>query len=313
MARDDHYLSQTYMRSFTNEAGKVWAYNKRWGTAKELATKSICWESDGSDNPYFQKDRIIEDYLRIFENGWKKALEVFASPKPTLKDYMEAKFILSGYIAYLRFFPPGPAQAGQQFLEETVKSEARILARAGELPPPPEGYEFLLDWVLEGKIRVDVDKKFAQAQGIQAMIATSRRFYGSPWMRVTNGESIPFLTSDNPACMWHPRPSSDGIIYFPTSPTTAVLIQPFKSQGDDYDHTMDAEGPSLPGAATEFNSLIIKCAEKYVISSVRSKDTLDQVEGLKDWRYRCVTEVRRIGKGELLVPTLKPLPNQVEA
>ena len=308
MAKEDHDVAQTYLRSFANDTDKLWVYRKDRPSIKELSTKSICWEHAGSDNPYFEKNRIIEDYLKIFENGWPKALRVFAS-NPTLEEYLNAKFIMSGFIAYLRFFPPGPAKAGQQFLEEVVKSEMRQLKKQGLLPAPPKGYEYLLENI-ESSLRVDVDKTFAQAQGIRAMIKTCEVFFHSPWMRVTNSEGIPFVSSDNPACMWYPNPSSRGVVYFPTSPTTAVLINPSTEWPEGYDQTMDAEGPSKPGAATIFNSLIVKSAEKYVVANTNSKTILEMVTEFKNWRYRCTTSVIKINTGELLIPKLQPLPDQ---
>lgn len=118
-AREDHYVAQTYLRRFANEKGKLWIYDKTRLEMRERSTKSVCWKYGGSNNPYFPIERLIENYLQIFENRWPKAVDLFLSEGALdLELYRQAKRVISGYLAYLRFSTPAAIKAGQASLRE---------------------------------------------------------------------------------------------------------------------------------------------------------------------------------------------------
>ena len=77
--KNDHYVSQTYLRKFTNQNGKLWTYDKKYLGMKERSTKSICHEPGGSQNHYFPNNNVIEDYLKPFENQWSNSVDTIST------------------------------------------------------------------------------------------------------------------------------------------------------------------------------------------------------------------------------------------
>lgn len=77
MAQNDHYVSQTYLNAFTDQDGLLVPYykNGRVIIGKPKSTKSVCHEKDGDANSYFNDPRIVDDYLRMFENEWAKHVQ----------------------------------------------------------------------------------------------------------------------------------------------------------------------------------------------------------------------------------------------
>ena len=109
----DHYVSQTYLRGFTNADGYLIPYYKSEYSVLGVPKlpKTVCYEIDGDSNKYFDNPRILDSYLPVFENPWKNninalrnhviddkpidftlrrgvslGLETFAVPKP---EYIE--------------------------------------------------------------------------------------------------------------------------------------------------------------------------------------------------------------------------------
>lgn len=175
----------------------------------------------------------------------------------------------------------------------------KILKDKGELPPPPKGMEFLLD-DLENQVSIEIDPKYPQAVGTTVMNDVAETLYNSPWMRIFNKTGTPFLTSDNPACMWYPKPSDLGILYLPLSPTVAVLIKPKINSPEPFDHSTDEAGEAKPSFVPEMNEHVIKCASNLVISHERSETTRDVVSKLRGWRYDCVSHRVPMGTGFFL-------------
>ena len=96
----DHYVSQTYLKHFTNSDGNIVPYykNERVVTGKPKRPKSICFETEGDTNKYFENSRLLDDFLPAFENRWNHNIaELENGDLPA-----NAKYELSGYIAFLR-------------------------------------------------------------------------------------------------------------------------------------------------------------------------------------------------------------------
>jgi hypothetical protein len=159
----DHYIAQTYLDRFCDSEANLWVYDKKWGKVKPKTTGQVCYEHGGSDNPYLKCERAVEDYLKPFENGWNAAIKLFTSSgNVDARDYLEAKYIIAGYIPYLRFFTPAAVRTQKIKLAAEVKSTLKVLNRMGEIPPPPPGYEFLLEDI-EKNIDVPVDGNYPKA------------------------------------------------------------------------------------------------------------------------------------------------------
>ncbi len=166
----DHYVSRTYLKHFLNDSNKVWVYDKQGLEIRERGRAEICWSANGSSTPYLSKDRIVEEYLKIFDNSCNNAIEILSSQKIiNLNEYSEAKYIISGYVAFLRFGTPAAIRAGAKSLEPTLYASLEILNRQGLLPKPPKDIEHLLN-DFRKHFKFEIDEKFPQALGINAMV-----------------------------------------------------------------------------------------------------------------------------------------------
>ncbi|MET0597788.1 MAG: hypothetical protein ABWZ57_07950, partial [Mesorhizobium sp.] len=62
----DHFVSQVHLRNFYSPAlqGRMFYGIKKTDLQKFTArSENVCRTKDGSTNPYFQKPRVIEEFL----------------------------------------------------------------------------------------------------------------------------------------------------------------------------------------------------------------------------------------------------------
>lgn len=288
---EDHYVAQTYLKHFNNPAEKLLVYNKELVSIEEKHRKNVCREEGGSNNPFFEKERIIEDYLVRLENNWNSALSTFLSlfsseGKYSAEEYLKAKFIISGYLSFLRVAPPARVQGGQDLLKNMLGKIFEVLKAQGEIPPPPKGMEFLLD-----QIKFEVDPKYPQALGFSSVPDLHQTFYKAPWHVIYNISDVPFITSDNPVSPYCQDNSGREIIYAPLSPKIGVLINPFLtlSEVQDQSSLCDRSFKTKQGDTDyvwRLNKIIVEWAEELVIANWNEQKILDLIRECKNWRYR---------------------------
>lgn len=293
---DDHYVAQTYLKHFADSSGKLLVYNKQYGNVRPSTAAQICYEVDGSETTYLQPG-AIEDYLEFVENRWNFSVETFASPSVDATAYFEAKHVISRYLPYLRLLTPAGLRTQSAALSSLLKLEMKKLYKAGKIPPPPPGYEFLMEDI-EKHIAISVDPNYAKALAATAFNNLSKRFYGYSWTRVRNTTEIPFITSDNPICYWYRDPAVVAMTYLPLSPTLGIIINPFTPMPD-------SEGEAKPELVKTLNSLVIKHAEKIVIANSRSTDLQREIVALRNWSYDFETIRSQIGNDEFVRNTWK--------
>jgi len=299
----DHYVSKTYLKSFCNAQDKLVVYNKEYGKISEKTTAQICKEAGGSDNQYLEKNRAIEDYLTPIENNWNKSINLFKSNgNVDFQAYLDAKYIISAYIAYLRNYTPAVVRCHQIDLEALVKTEMKILYKNGQLPEPPKELENTLEDI-EANIKVDVDSKYPRAKVAGTLHGSTETIFKSAWMRVENNSNTPFITSDNPCCLWYNGNSDLPMIYLPLTPKVAVLVKPFINKEDTkhYDHSADDSRIAKPEFVKTLNEQVIKHAEEKVISNYKSDEILKEVTAYKDWKFDCKIQKIPFERGELIV------------
>src|SRR5687767_4968864 len=88
----DHFVSETYQRHFCNESGRVWVYDKASPSdrPKPFYPGAICYTRGGSDNSYFRRDRVVEEYLAEFEPRWPAAVATLVSSQEvSFQSYIE--------------------------------------------------------------------------------------------------------------------------------------------------------------------------------------------------------------------------------
>lgn len=283
----DHYVAETYLKHFTNNEDKVWTYSKKWLKAYEKSPAAICYELGGSDNPYLDRDRAIEDYLRPIENNWKNSVRFLASSNDSLShEYLDAKIVVASYMAYLMFHTPAAVKGGQDQLSASLKSVFKILYSSGHFPPPPAHLKEIIESTMEDLI-FSVDPKFPKALATPKLSNAAERLFKSPMLVFKNNSERPFLTSDHPLCHWYADgPSSQPILFLPLSPTMGILSKPFENQQkrESYDHSLDGT-ISKPEFVDTLNGEVVKHAEETVISNAKCDYVLDLVTKFKNFRF----------------------------
>lgn len=313
---DDHYVSQTYLKGFTNADGLLLPYYKGSPTPGGKATlpKSVCFESDGDSNKCFQDPRILDSYLPQFENPWKENVDHL---RAHAIDYL-AKYQMSGYIAFLRACTPTSKRIGQELIRAVLRPTVLETAQRvlNDHPPSdPATVDMIQDAIHRKEIDVDIDREFPHAIGISNLLKSTARLFNGEWHVLINNTTVPFVTSDNPAVVYyHGGKYELATLYIPVAPDIAVMIR-----ADLEDRVI--QFPIAEGSFSErdqfavpkaryidiFNELIIKAAEKRIFSNARHTWIEDKVLEFGKWRMETVaTEIMENG-GTLIITRQEPV------
>jgi len=281
---DDHYVSQTYLGSFTNSEGYLIPYYKSANAVlgNPKPPKSVCYEVDGDSNKYFDDPRILDSYLPQFENPWTWNVERLR--EHVLDDIM--KYQIAGYIAFLRTCTPTAKRIGQTMIKATVQPtfEETTQRHFRDHPSEDEETKSIIGKAIEQKnIDVEIDRQFPHAMGISSLIKLTERYFYCKWLVLLNNLEVPFLTSDNPAVTYyHTNDHSRGRIYVPVAPDVAILIN--ADLGEDRFAEPKAKYVEV------FDDLIIKAAEKRVFSNSAESWIEAKVREFMDWRMEAVVD-----------------------
>lgn len=299
---NDHYIAQTYLRSFSvkGDVRHVNAIRKNDPTVLNyIPIASICYKVNWSTNPYFlEKPRVVEDYLRIFEPKWANCIKMLADEKFD----SEIKYSMSGYIAYLRACTPTAIRLGQGQSSEKVRQTYEIIEQK-ELNNPNSKHKDAINAIRsDGGIRVDVDPNYPKAMGIQALCGIREKLKSFPWLIMTNETEIPYITSDNPVCLRYPQNSPFCDFYVPITPKIAIMIHPIRNHESQI---IDSVTSVKPEGVKEFNRLVVKCAEDMVIFN-EDFGIEELVKELRDWRVELLLTKFPLAKGTVSVFQERP-------
>jgi len=157
--------------------------------------------------------------------------------------------------------------------------------------------------------KIEVDREYPHAIAITNLVSSSFRLYCSDWLVLLNKTDIPFITSDNPAILYHKEDFGPAASTFvPLTPSLGILISPNPSKNipsieelDSFRHENDRIAYIKEKYVTIFNDLIVKSAEKIVLSS----DNLDwlwkMVASNKSWRVENITNHIPCENGSLII------------
>ncbi len=309
MAQDDHYVSQTYLRAFTNEEGLLVPYYKNGYVivGKPKNTKSVCHEKDGDANSYFDDPRIVDEYLRLFENDWAKHVSDISE----LKADPNTKYGIAGYISFLRTCNPTAKRMGQSLLTDTLQPVAdKIMAESVNDPDLADEVKQLYEKHKEEKIiKVEVDPGYAHAKAISTLVRITHKLYCSDWFVLINNTDTPFITSDNPATLYYPNENSQiAKTYVPLSPRLGVLISPSltseiptQEELESFNHENDRFDEVKEEFVHILNELVVKSAENIVIHSESAEWLEILVNNNKKWRMEMQTTTIPWGSGSLMM------------
>lgn len=307
MAQDDHYVSQTYLRAFTNEEGLLVPYYKNGhvivGNTK--STKSVCHEKDGDANSYFDDPRIVDDYLKLFENDWAKHIAALSETRAD----PNTKYGIAGYISFLRTCNPTAKRMGQSLLSGSLQPLAdKVMAENVNAPDLSAEVKQLYEKHKEENIiKVEIDPEYAHAKAISTLVGITHKLYCSDWFVLINNTETPFVTSDNPATLYYSSEASHiAKTFVPLSPNLGVLVSPNPSsempsqeQLESFQHENDQFGEVKEEFVKILNELVVKSAENIVIHSEGIEWLESLVINYKKWRMELLTTTIPYGNGNL--------------
>lgn len=302
----DHYVSQVHLKNFysPNLGERMYAIRKSDQKLFTPNSQSVCRIESGSTNTYLRDERIIEEFLKEVEPKYNASVaNVFS-----LNFDAESIYAISGFISYVLTCSPAAMRIHSELFRGTVEESARILDKHDKLPPPPEelGGANLTELLEEGKISIEIDKKYPQAHGIASVLSHVATFGNSAWEVLINPfPDSPFFTSDYPIAIESSRDPRVLNRIVPLMPNLAIRITP--------DIHLDREKPDYGFSNFRYkrkqlsraevrglNQLFVRCAESLIFSSRMESWTPRFVERNSRFRIEPVTHRISHGKGTFL-------------
>ncbi|MBF8747638.1 DUF4238 domain-containing protein [Pseudomonas monteilii] len=215
-----HFVPKAYLKAFTNQRGQVFVYRKdNPGRALPAKPDTTQFERYYYSQPLpagGQDNNTLEDIFSEVESAWPALVERLAR-KESINDDIEP-FIQ--FVALQRARVPAARDAFEAGLAATVKDTVKALVRNGKLPPPPQGFEDILD-----KVEVSIDPH----QSIHAMPGLIKKigelFDTVGFAIIHNTSALPFLTSDNPVVWYDPSIPIESQNPYTISPGGPIAIQ----------------------------------------------------------------------------------------
>lgn len=295
----DHYVSQTYLRNFTNKEGLLIPYykGKRVVVGKAASPASVCYRDNGNTNTYFSDERVVEGYIDQLEKNWNSNLDkLFRGDVDST-----CRSEISAYLAYLRTNTPTAIRQSQERLAGLTGDFAKYLASTGKLTSDEFSEEVNkegIDAILNGKFKIEVEPEYAHAKNIGILNSLPMAFFAADWFVLKNPWSD-FLTSDNPLCINYLKNNPNKPYFFvPLTPKNGLVIIPDKNFRVNGEKDQEVYSGRLQYRVAKFhyrrrlNKNLVRHAEERCFFSQR----LDWIEKLvlRNCSWRVVTEVSKL-------------------
>lgn len=261
---------------------------------KQKPTSSVCFEINGDSNRLFSEPRIVDEYLKLFENSWATSVSAL---KNMLGD-LDAKYAIAGYISFLQRCTPTAKRLAQNYLTHDIRPliEGIIKERIGDSKLEPDIRDLFEQHQNERCIEVEITPEYAHAMAINALVDGANSLFCSHWLVLFNNTEIPFITSDNPVVLYYENDHNCiAKTFIPLSPSLGVLITPFYISGSpskidmqEFKHDNDLNREIKEKYVDVFNELIVRSAEKLVLHSEKKEWLSRLVEKNRTWRVEAV-------------------------
>jgi hypothetical protein len=222
----DHYVSRVHLKRFyaPKLGNRMYAIRKTDLKRFTPDAKSGCRVVDGSTNPYLQNERAIEEVLRVIEPRYNAATETLRQGKIDPRTV----FVLAGFVAYIVGCSPASMRMTSGLVGQAVQMYTTAAEEAGNLPQPPAGAAQTLEEMFQsGKIRVQVDPKYPQSEGINVMLRHITALGNFSWEALINPfDDSPFFTSDFPVAFEAGEQPRSVNRVVPLTPDLALRIRP---------------------------------------------------------------------------------------
>lgn len=288
---DDHYVAQTYLKHFHTKDSERCVNAILKPTLKELNgvnTRNICQSSNWNTIPCVKDNpRVVEEYLQLFEPKWNDCVKKLE----TNEFNQDVKYLMAGYIVFLRACTPTAVRLAQNDFGEMIKNEYYVRARK-ELNDPSSPHAEAIRLIEQhGGIKVNIDSDFIKAHGATFLADGIKRFFEFPWLILRNETDAPFLTSDNPLCLDFLAPTMADF-YLPITPRIAVVIRPVDAERRGV-ALRDSQAEVREERILHFNRLVVRHAENVVVFNTKFYHWLRRL--VKKFRYwRTESHVSRL-------------------
>ena len=161
---------------------------------------------------------------------------------------------------------------------------------------------------------IKIDPHFPRALALKNLLSLAADLFEGRWLFSRAPEGKHFITSDNPAVKLHLHNGDPlGKTFLPLDPQWAVVILPAPRKEDD------EEGPAeLTSAGVEvremgdesfqdLTELMVKSAERVVISSRGDQAVHELVKEYSDWGMEAQLDQIPTGDGSFLITKLRPV------
>jgi Protein of unknown function (DUF4238) len=196
-----HFVAQTYLEGFCNEAGKVRVYWKDdpakhwWALPESVGFENYYYSQPTPDGG--QDNNRLEDLFSSIETNWPAVIaKIRRREHPN--NWLD-NLLLFALMHRVRV--PTMRNAAERMLAEAVRMTARHLNDLAELPAPPAGLTFEY---LDKNLKISIDPH----KSIHAMLdfakGVNKIFQIVGYKLIENKTSEAFITSDNPVIYFDP-------------------------------------------------------------------------------------------------------------
>lgn len=305
----DHYVSQVHLKNFSSPAldGQLYAIRKSDLKRFQPRSRDICRIEDGSTNTYLTESRAIEEFLKDVEPRYNASLAKLRENAPD----QESIFCIAGFLAYIITCSPAAMRMHTAPLRASLASTATILDAQGLIPKAPAslGGKSITELLANGTVKFNVDPKYPQAMGINAVRDHVSIFGNSPWEILHNDDTdSPFFTSDYPVAIETFDLNTPINRIVPLAPDLAIRIRPdirlSRTQPDFSFAKFKATSRKLKSKEiSDLNRLIVRCAEDLVLY----RDDHAWIEGFvaknRCYRVEPITQTLSHNGGDIIVST----------
>ena len=276
-----HYVPITYLKSFCDDEEKVFVYRK------DDPTRPFRQKPDNTGfHKYYYSQPLpeggmnhdaLENFFSEIETTWPPIVERLQRIEKVDNDTMDE---ICQFICLQFARVPANRDFAENIHAETLKTVMQQLDERGEFPPPPKGYEDILDHV---EVSIDPHQSIL---AMPTMIGATLEILDKIGLDVIHNETeIPFLTCDNPLMWFDPSVQEEKmkpynlqlggpiVLLFPIAPNLMVfggsfLLEKFARDGIEHVECRSRE------FVNKCNRCICRFAYETVFARERGQDAM---------------------------------------
>jgi hypothetical protein len=271
-----HYISITYMEGWTSASGRVWAYHPD----QPSDPHPVQPPSIGYRNYYYsQTDEDGERDDHRWEDLWNCVETVWPATVRAVRDRRLSpaiSFNLLGMVALQRARVPASRDRHELLMAHKLRTEVKALETIGKLPDDLQLYAGRLDEVPVG---INPQRSLAEMRG--DILENGDLAFRLGFEVLHNRTGTPFLTTDNPVCVYDPRQPVHARIPYAEAdeiellfPIDARMLLRGSTKLSPVNSVIRHRGVSDTAKVRKFNRTIAQFGYRLYIGQDRSSDAL---------------------------------------